>query len=228
MGKIPLHCQRIFLNKSNEVKAPVFCFKQDYSISIANSPTNDQKIFKYKSHDINISLPLSGAFPNYRLDNFSLAIRVSSFLIKPLNPILVQQALHRQWPGRNHPLTIQGKNCLLDVAHNPQGIELFCQYLKDNNLKPHFLISFLSDKDFPTMIDTLASMNRPLYFFSTQTDRSWQKSDVPKDCSKIPFFDNWRQAFDQVKSNCQPNETIVFTGSCYAVGNILQDIGFET
>ena len=71
---------------------------------------------------------------------------------------IAREALERfSLPGRGQVVRLDRGVRILDVAHNPQGMELFCQSLEELGEGPLVLFSLLKDKDWVEMFTILSS-----------------------------------------------------------------------
>ena len=77
---------------------------------------------------------------------------------KRLTRTAIEQGLHHvKWPGRFQVLRAGETDVVIDGAHNPAGIDTFCQTYKDvfGDRKRVFLFSVLADKDYTQMVHEL-------------------------------------------------------------------------
>ncbi len=119
------------------------------------------------------NLPAPGALGSARYANAATAVQAIQLLAGDF-PVDEAQ-LHRgllaaKLPGRAHHVEIEGIDCVFDVAHNPQAIAGFVDYL--SSCKPVgktvAVVAFMADKAIAQMLELLAT-----------TFDQWYTGDLP-------------------------------------------------
>ncbi|MBR2751762.1 MAG: bifunctional folylpolyglutamate synthase/dihydrofolate synthase [Clostridiales bacterium] len=99
--------------------------------------------------------PMHGA---YQLSNAGLALRAMQDLVS--GQARNEGLLHTRWKGRLEVVT-EDLPIILDGAHNPQGITVFCDFLEDTKelkrCRPcELIMGVMADKDVKKMLSILA------------------------------------------------------------------------
>ncbi|MBM4160966.1 MAG: bifunctional folylpolyglutamate synthase/dihydrofolate synthase [Ignavibacteria bacterium] len=116
---------------------------------------------------------------------------------------------------------------VLDVAHNPDGIEKLVAALKTLGIKEVVLVfGVMKDKDHVAMLQYLESITREVIAVAARTERSRSASDVAASVSNprigvraaLSVGEGVRLAIHQAS----PRRPILITGSHYVVGEALE------
>ena len=104
------------------------------------------------------TLPLSGA---YQRHNFELALALAleaahARWVTPLEPSRVQAALDgMRWPGRLSVHRLNGREVLMDCAHNLEAARALAEHLNGIDCRYNLLFSCLEDKPVEAMAEVL-------------------------------------------------------------------------
>jgi dihydrofolate synthase/folylpolyglutamate synthase len=115
----------------------------------------------WDSRETTVRLPLSGAF---QLDNLELALALAveaagAGLITALEPSRVRAALNGlSWPGRLTAHVVEGREVLMDCAHNLEAVEALARHLDGLGRRYNLLFSCLDDKP----VEAMATVLKPL------------------------------------------------------------------
>lgn len=143
-------------------QAPLCAAGEDFSASFQGMVENRQAlVFTAKAKGMQrwpYELSLLG---RYQIENSGLVIMAFLWL-REKEPRLCLEALraalaHAAWPGRFELLRLEGKNILLDGAHNPAGIRVLRESLEAyySGKGYVFLLGILQDKDIDAMLRCL-------------------------------------------------------------------------
>jgi len=108
----------------------------------------------WDGHETDVRLPLSGAF---QVDNLELALALAVEasgvgLMTALEPSRVQAALEGvSWPGRLSVHLVEGREVLMDCAHNLEAAEALARHLGGLDRRYNLLFSCLEDKPVEAM-----------------------------------------------------------------------------
>ncbi|MFC1768866.1 bifunctional folylpolyglutamate synthase/dihydrofolate synthase [Nanoarchaeota archaeon] len=120
-------------------------------------------------------------------------------------------------------LDIRG-NVIFDVAHNPDGINVLVNYLKDNIDKEIICVfGVLNDKDWKKMLDRLNEKVGSYIFTKPNSNRSLEPSflaEYNKGKKEYQMEENPIKAFD-IARGLDEGKIILVTGSFYVVSEIL-------
>lgn len=94
----------------------------------------------------------------YQLHNMALAIQAC--LLLGVMPHVCEQAVKSvRWPGRLETVVWQGRQLLLDAAHNPQGIRSFATYVRSRGLHGlPMIFGVLDTKNWRAMLRELSQV----------------------------------------------------------------------
>lgn len=125
----------------------------------------------------------------------------------------------------------QRRELILDVGHNPDGIQALHDALMINAAGsetprrfPGF-VSILADRDFNAMLDVLKGILDPIVLFRIDHERSWQQQQLAPAHQQLPFFGDFASAWAHAESHfpkSSASEPWIVCGSVLAVGDVLQ------
>jgi dihydrofolate synthase/folylpolyglutamate synthase len=116
---------------------------------------------RWDGHETVVDLPLEGDF---QLKNLELALAlaveaVTAGLMTSLIPSRVQMALEAvKWPGRLSSHPVDGREVLMDCAHNLEAAQSLAHFLGGLEHRYNLLFSCLADKP----VEAMAKVLRPL------------------------------------------------------------------
>ena len=176
---------------------------------------------------------LSGA---HQRDNAAVAVGILRTLNArgiPVSEQAITEGLaHPQWPGRLDLRRLpDGREALLDAAHNPAGAAALASYLKAAALKdprfshPPLVFAAMRDKDIEGMFRTLLPVVGPIVLTRASTPRSAPPHELGRavrhlapdrivaieDSAAAALASAWRIA-----------PTIVVAGSIFLLGDVLE------
>jgi len=189
--------------------------------------------------DLSLHTPLIG---RHQALNVALAVRALEGLSEALRPDA--EAVRRgvagvRWPGRVQIEKVDGVTWLLDVAHNPAGVEALAVVLDELELpRPVVaLVGVLGDKDWRAMLPPL--LQRADLTVLTQpptapAERRWDLDEVVGRGSALPGCVGapvlaraaFSEALETARSHARGGALIV-TGSAYTVGAALRALATE-
>ena len=213
---------------ANEKNSLVYSTGREISYKIVKSDINGV-IFDLKGiyHNYkNLHTPLLG---RHQVDNATTAIIATEALkIRGVNisEKAIRIGLEKvKWTGRleiiqNNPTLI------LDGAHNPSGIRIVRQALKEifsyNRLI--LVLASFADKDYKKMIQIIAPKADLIIATKTMSPRAATSQIIAKEAAKyieqnkIIVTENIPQAINCALSNSKKDDLICITGSLYTVG----------
>lgn len=142
---------------------------------------------------------------------------------------LIRGIKNARWPGRME-IVRQAPTVLLDVAHNPAGVNVLCRTLKTCFSYKKLIIVFgvFRDKDYEAMIKKLAAHADRLIITYAESERSLPPADLlpiarryKKTAQAVEKpIDALKKALDMASAN----DLICVTGSLYLVGGVKRDL----
>ena len=179
---------------------------------------------------LELETPLPGA---HQAANAALAVRALELLRRPPSREAVEAGVAAvQWPGRGQIRRLGDRLFVFDVAHNVAGVEALVRVLSD--LAPPrpivLLTGILGDKDWSRMLPPLVDLADRAVFTvpaSAPVERTWDPRAVAAKVARGTPIEVKREvgvALDRAVS-VAGGGTVVVTGSCYTVGDVLGLLG---
>jgi len=145
---------------------------------------------------------------------------------------LDEKAIHlglqrTQWPGRLQMVS-ERPRILVDGAHNPAGAQALADFLADHRSELGRLIlvfGVLKDKDWESMLASLGPLADHTILTRPPADRGADPHDLTmpdRYCTRVKIGENPEEALASARSLAGPGDTILITGSLYAVGAALR------
>ncbi len=181
---------------------------------------------------LELETPLPGA---HQATNAALAVRALELLSRPPSREAIETGVASvQWPGRGQVHSLGDQLFVFDVAHNVAGVGALVRVL--GSLTPPrplvLLAGILGDKDWSRMLPPLVDLADRVVFTvpsSAPEGRSWDPRAVAAEVSRgtpIEVEDEVPAALDRAVA-CAPAGTVVVTGSCFTVGDVLLLLGLS-
>ena len=181
---------------------------------------------------LDLETPLPGA---HQAVNAALAVRALELLRRPPDPVAVREGVAAvRWPGRGQIRRVGDRLFVFDVAHNTAGVEALVRVLAD--LAPPrplvLLTGILGDKDWSRMLPPLVDLADHAVFTippSAPAERCWDPAEV---AARVAGGTNVRVVADLGAALARATElcragTVVVTGSCHTVGDVLLLMGLS-
>lgn len=181
---------------------------------------------------LELETPLPGA---HQATNAALAVRALELLPNPPSrDALIRGVAGVKWPGRGQIRRIDDHLFIFDVAHNVAAVGALVRVLAD--LAPPrpivLLTGILGDKDWSRMLPPLVDMADHAVFTvpsSAPAERIWNPHEVAAEVSRgatIEVEDDVGTALYRAMALAGTG-TIVVTGSCHTVGDVLLVLGLS-
>lgn len=205
----------------------LICYKNNSNLVIPEVPTIPEQYensFEYKGTRYNLTL--NGRFQAY---NAVTAIEIINILISKGYSIPSECITN----GLKHAI-IEGRfefiapNIIVDGAHNPQAINTFLKSLKNLNKKIHFLVAFMSDKDYESIINlisnyavsekskiTATEINMPRCLDSGTVKNIFIKNKINANANSNPI-----STFNEAVKTLHKDELLCVIGSLFLAGEI--------
>ncbi|MDX1566383.1 MAG: cyanophycin synthetase, partial [Longimicrobiales bacterium] len=180
--------------------------------------------------DLSLETPLVG---RHQIRNVGLAVRGLDLLGPPLRPdvgSVVRGVREARWPGRFH-LIREGERCwVLDVAHNPAGMEALVETAREVGLPGPRIAVFgcLGDKDWRSVLELLEGWAERIVLLEvpdTPPGRRWDPRparDAFPDRSEIAS--DLPAALDRGREWTASGGSVLVTGSHRLVGGALAEL----
>ena len=192
-------------------------------------PTNSaQQASWVSSQGITYPIPLLGEI---QLLNSALTIATIQ-LLQQQNWSISTEAIQlgmsqAQWPGRIQWIQWQGRNVLLDGAHNVAAAKSLRQYVDTLTTPITWIVGMLSTKDSDGILTHLLRAGDEIYFVPVPDHSTTppqlladQAKEIEANLEKIRVFPELFQALDHLASERQA----IICGSLYLVGYFLKQL----
>ncbi|MBR1396093.1 MAG: bifunctional folylpolyglutamate synthase/dihydrofolate synthase [Selenomonadaceae bacterium] len=172
---------------------------------------------------VNIPMSLKGA---YQMTNAMLAMLAAQILMDyRITPDITTDALmHTKWAGRFEIFKVNGKQIVIDGAHNGAGTAALRMSLDKEfpTGRRTFLFGVLKDKDIDVMIDNLFTEQDFVIVTKPNSVRAAEPEDIvnrlkDKSIDAIAIDDNAEAFHKFINSD---SELLIAAGSLYLIGNI--------
>jgi dihydrofolate synthase/folylpolyglutamate synthase len=180
-----------------------------------------------------IRLALAGA---HQVDNALVAVRILESLDANglcVPPEAVRRGLSSvKWPGRlDHRVLADGRDVLLDAAHNPEGATALAAFLHAERGSPRVLVfTAMRDKDVSNMLGALMPEVQALVITRSSNRRSADPDDlarVARDLNpSIPVSVEPSLA-EALDSAWRLSPRIAVAGSIFLLGDVMERLGWS-
>ena len=181
---------------------------------------------------LELETPLPGA---HQAVNAALAVRALELLRTPPTPAALREGVAAvRWPGRGQIHRADDRLFVFDVAHNTAGAEALVRVLAD--LAPPrplvLLTGILGDKDWSRMLPPLVDLSDHSVFTnpaSAPAGRAWNPAEVAARVARgtpVEVVADVGAALRRATELCRAG-TVVVTGSCHTVGDVLLLMGLS-
>ena len=159
----------------------------------------------------------------YQQENLSLALAAIRLVYPRMHPNVIQEALKKvKHPARFQ--LIEGKNILIDGAHNPNGIISLKESLDFYypNMRKRYVFGCLRNKDYEKMVSMLFEKNDEIYFYHFNNPNSCTFEELQAVCA----YD--AKPFESLKKLEYRNDTLtIVCGSFYMINEIVESDCFH-
>jgi len=219
--------KKVILEKIEKEKANYYD-AEDISYKILPEKDGLQKIY-VEELETEVLLNLQG---EHQIDNMLSVISALKFLKKDL-PVKISDFLKGlskvNWPGRLELLKYQGREVLIDGAHNPQGARKLKKYLdsKYAGRKIYFLLGILDDKDKEGILKEVYENAVEIVFSKPEGSRNSEWNKLPskfKYKENIIFIENTQEALLKLVHMTTKEDLILSFGSFYFISKVREII----
>lgn len=182
--------------------------------------------------EIEVETPLAGA---HQAANTAVALKALELLPQPPERDVVLQGVAAvEWPGRSDMRVVDGVQYVFDVAHNVAGVHALTRMLDDLEVARPLvaLLGVLGDKDWARMLPPLLRIADHAVFtvpVSAPRARSWKPRLVAETVGGLAPVEVVEQVVAAAKRAHELAQedggTVVVTGSCHTVGDVLAVLG---
>lgn len=190
--------------------------------------------FRYVSAEwgeLEVETPLAGA---HQAANTAVALKALEFLSSPPSREAVLRGVAEvEWPGRGDVREVDGVRYVFDVAHNVAGVHALARALDDLDVERPLvvLLGVLGDKDWARMLPPLLDRADHAVFtipLSAPRSRVWSPRAVAEatdPSAEVQIVEQVAAAAKRAHGLAGEGGTVVVTGSCHTVGDVLSVLG---
>lgn len=215
-GPLPPHLQEVLAQQAETVGATLWLAGRDVTWERRGDGTIDLKT--PISELAGLPVPLRGA---HQADNTAVAVAAVEALSRygrSVDHDALRSALSKvRWPGRLE-LILDGK-VLVDVAHNPAGVESLCGALPEIAAGRRPIVAVLGcmrDKDVRGIVEPLSSMVDQLLLAAPRMARALPADEFPQALGGRPM-PSVEEAADEALRLAGEDGLVVIAGSTFVV-----------
>ena len=197
IGKVPMEVKKALIQSAEEIETPIKF--------VGERERLDSKL---------------GLLGEHQISNSFTAIQVLECL--GVSKEHIREGLERvRWPGRLEEIEHQGKRIILDCAHNPGGMKVLCDFLKDRN--PVFLLSILERKDWRRMLSSLPP-DADVVFTQSSHKSALAPETLQEELGRGQAITDSNKALSAALSSLPADGSLVIAGSIYLVGELREKL----
>ena len=173
----------------------------------------------WDGRETTVRMPLSGAF---QCDNLELALALAleaanAGLMPAVDPSLVQTAFEKlSWPGRLSIHRLDGREVLMDCAHNLEAAKALAEHLDGLDCRYNLLFSCLDDKPVEAMAEVLKDRVGDVVVCPLDDDRAMPVERLAAAFAGAEVAEDPQSGLDRVK------DPVLAAGSIRLVGALLK------
>lgn len=166
--------------------------------------------------------------PPFLRQSYALAAAAFSWLARkhgwksPAPEAVLRVPLPASLRARFELVEHRGRKLLLDVGHNPDGVEALLVAMReagwiDAGKKVPMVVSVLTDKDCDGILDRLRPHAAPLILWAASGERAWSRQRLAERHRDLP----WAADFEEALREAKGGEPVLVCGSVHALGEVL-------
>jgi dihydrofolate synthase/folylpolyglutamate synthase len=213
---------QVILEEASKKKAPLYLLGRDFHYQYEDG------LFSFFGRRLKLQGLRLGLLGRHQVENASLALEVIETLLElgfPVEEEHIRKGLEEaRWPGRLELVESKPK-VLMDGAHNPEGMRVLCEFLKEISFKKlHVIIGIMKDKSWKEMLQILLPFSQRVIAFRPQNPRSLEPETIIKVAKQMGIegveAKTPEEALRIAKEKADPEDLILITGSLFTVGEI--------
>ncbi len=168
---------------------------------------------------------LAGSFQRW---NAATAIHATELLAGHF-PTVSTRALHQiDWPGRWQTIRLAARTLILDATHNPEGCRQLAENLNQLATKPIIVAGTLGEERGRNLMETIAPFTKELHLVRPHQNRATSTEFLETCLCRDRDFEVHHTQLDKIipyPQTCtlgHAGDTVLFTGSLYLIGEILE------
>lgn len=236
IGETQAATEQVFFLKAHQCNAPITFADSIWDV-VRVGLTEDKQIFKLVNKSTfemqSIETDLMGAYQAHNIATAAAAVSALqtlgwdvdiTFFSKALQNIIGITGLKGRWETISHQPKI-----IIDVAHNPAGIEYLKDNLNNNGIagQRYFVLGFASDKDVDAVLPHFPK-DAHYIFTQAKVERAMPVAELVAKAKNNGLegahTPNVQAALDHVLAIAKAEDTIIITGSFFTVADALEVI----
>ncbi len=202
----------------------VICADTNPPQSLINKINDIGAKLKLTNNKCNYKLGLKGDYQKLNANAAIMAVNELQSNLKVTENSIKQGLKKTNLIGRYQIKNIKNKQFILDVAHNPKGVEVLAQTLKKDNKKTIAIFSALKDKNITQMLDKITPLIKNWLIVPLDTNRASKLKDIKSffndEDLTISLCASMKTAIDNLFK--LDFDRVVIFGSFYTVSNALK------
>lgn len=172
---------------------------------------------------------IKGEFESYDDENNAIATKAMELL--KLDKEIIRQALKVRPIGRFQIIEKDSKTIVLDVAHNPNGLEELFKIAKKEfpDRKFKILFGLSKNKDIKACLSLMTANAQSFYPVMTTNGRGFPAEELAKELLKfdvkqenIKLSENISQAFKNAVADLEQDSVLIICGTFFIMSEIMQ------
>ena len=180
---------------------------------------------KFEYMGIKAECPLLG---KHQVENITCAVRTALFM--GIEKKFIENGIKNTFFPARLEVVSASPLIIIDGAHNPDGAEVLCNFLKENKIIPVTVLGMMKDKNTDEVVKKIASVSKSVVTVDVKNNPRSESANVLKEKAKIYCTDvfaanNYSSALDFAKKKCKENDSnlpVLICGSLYLASDIRQ------
>jgi dihydrofolate synthase/folylpolyglutamate synthase len=224
------HPPATVLEYAEEVGAILYIPGRDFNYQL----TDDNWSWQWNS-TVYENLPRPDQYNSCQIQNAAGVMMVLNTLksILPVDTDAIEKGLKNCSLTGRFQMLAEGRQTILDVAHNPQAARTLVHNLTQlpNSGKTHVIIGMLKDKDQTGVMSELIEITDYWHVVTTSSSRGSDSKTLKKELLElgviVPISENEtvKDAFLRLEDKTGMHDRIVVTGSFLSVGDAMKYLG---
>ncbi|WP_409301979.1 bifunctional folylpolyglutamate synthase/dihydrofolate synthase [Peribacillus sp. SCS-155] len=227
-GPVPDEAASVIKQKAISEDAPFYQFNDRFQLESINKLKTNQEITFRMDRTVleRVEVAMLG---KHQAFNASLAIAAMLILNENYGFQITEAGIRNglrkaRWAGRFEIISEQPV-IILDAAHNPDGVNVLLETLKDRypDFAYNFVFTALRDKNFKKMIALLDEHANKMIFTKIQNDRAADAEELfaASTARDKDWEQDWKNAIRKGIAATGDDELLVITGSLYFLADAI-------
>lgn len=235
VGKKDQNTDQVFFNAAKLNNAEIFFAEDQYAseiLALKKGSISLQLIRKSDSPGMKVNTPLGGLYQAENIRTVQTAIDI----LKAQNILLEDNLIYSGFENVIKNTGLQGRwelislnpMIILDVAHNPAGIQQLAEQIsKTPHQNLYFILGISKDKDAEGILEHLPK-HATYGFTQAALPRAMETKDLAEKAHRAGLrgncFSTVNEALIKFKHEAGPDDLIIVCGSIFIVGEVNRDL----